>query len=300
MLSTDLRQIRYFLCAAEEKNISAAAQKLNITQPPLSRSIASLEQEIGTLLFVRGNNGLVLTKAGLLLQRRGQELLDMCGDITEQLKRLADSSTDRIVIGSNDASNVLIAPQFIKLFRKTFCNVEVISHSGSAIEIIDGLRNNEIDIGFLRFPIPNIELFDTRCLLEERWIAVTSIDYPLLKDTSKAVTLKLLSRYPLIMPSRESLHQPIIAIFNENHLTVRVRCFYFELENGLTLAKSGIGIAVMPSCTPKMFKNDNYRILEISDLNLHTYFGALKRRDDKTSEIIRNSWEIIKKHKFSI
>ena len=68
----DLRQIRYFLTVSEELNITRAAEKLHISQPPLSRSLIDLEEELGCQLLIRGKRHITLTPEGLALKRRGE------------------------------------------------------------------------------------------------------------------------------------------------------------------------------------------------------------------------------------
>lgn len=297
----DLRQIRYFLCVAEEKNFSAAAQRLHMSQPPLSRSIMSLEEEIGAPLFIRDKNGLVLTEAGNLLRHKGQELLTLHEDIMTELRSISLSKKNKIVIGSNDASNAIIVPQFMKLFHENFHNAEVISYSGTAIEICNRILDGEIDIGFLRWPFSRMELFDIHQLSsEEEYVAIAAKGSPIAKGRRAPLTLATLAGCPLIMPSRESLYLPIVNAFTKNGLTPDIRCYYFEIENGIALAKQGLGVSIMPSFAPKMTNSADFSVLEISDLNEVTYFTAIKRRGDELSPVMAKSWELIKKHKFEL
>ena len=73
----DIRQIRYFLTVAEEMNITKAAQKLNLSQPPLSRALMDLEEELGCQLMIRGKRQITLTPEGLALRRRGEQMLSL-------------------------------------------------------------------------------------------------------------------------------------------------------------------------------------------------------------------------------
>lgn len=291
----DLRQLRYFLCIAEEKNFSAAAQKLHMSQPPLSRSIMVLEEEIGAPLFIREKNGLVLTDAGKLLQLKGIELINLHEYIMAELRSITFSGKNKIVIGSNDASNALIVPQFIKLFHENFHNAEINSYSGTANEITNRILSGEIDIGFLRWPLSGMEFFDMHKLHEGRWVAALSASHQLLKEGINGISLEILSSYPLIMPSRESLYLPIVNAFTEKTLTPDIQCYYFELENGVILAKQGVGIAIIPNCTQRMFRDNDYKIMEITDLNETTFFSAINRKDANLSPVVNKSWEIIKK-----
>ena len=85
----DLRSLNYFTVVAEELNFTRAAQRLNMSQPPLSNQIRNLEEELGTQLFVRGGRSLQLTEAGLLLYRRAEQLLDLAERTREEVSSFA-------------------------------------------------------------------------------------------------------------------------------------------------------------------------------------------------------------------
>lgn len=78
--------MRYFLTVAKEQSFTKAAEQLHITQPTLSRQLASLEDELGTTLFNRGGHSVTLTDAGLLLKRRALEIIDLEDNILIQKK----------------------------------------------------------------------------------------------------------------------------------------------------------------------------------------------------------------------
>lgn len=85
----EIRVLRYFLAAAQEENITRAAEKLHLTQPTLSRQLSDLEEELGQVLFLRGKRKITLTEAGRLLQRRAGEILELC-EKTEREIRAAE------------------------------------------------------------------------------------------------------------------------------------------------------------------------------------------------------------------
>ena len=84
----DLRALRYFVTVAEELNITRAAEKLNMSQPPLSNQMKALEEELGTQLFIRGKRHLTLTDAGTVLYRRAQQLLELSEQTQEEVRSL--------------------------------------------------------------------------------------------------------------------------------------------------------------------------------------------------------------------
>ena len=95
----DLRQIRYFLTVAEERNITRAADRLHISQPPLSRALMDLEEELGCTLLIRGKRHVTLTAEGLALKRRGEQILALAeitkSEIMEQCPDISQVTVQR-------------------------------------------------------------------------------------------------------------------------------------------------------------------------------------------------------------
>ena len=81
----DLRTLQYFVTIVEEKTITAAAEKLHMTQPPLTMQLHALERELGCSLFRREGRGLKLTDAGRQMYRRATEILNMCANAKQEM-----------------------------------------------------------------------------------------------------------------------------------------------------------------------------------------------------------------------
>lgn len=106
----ELRVLKYFLTVAREESITKAAEALYITQPTLSRQIAELEEEIGTLLFVRSNRNVTLTDAGRLFRRRVEEMLELEEKIKDEFSGKEESLSGTVSIGMAEASSANIVP----------------------------------------------------------------------------------------------------------------------------------------------------------------------------------------------
>ncbi len=95
----NLRSLSYFVAVAEELNISRAAEKLNMSQPPLSTQIKNLEYDLNTTLFVRGKRQLMLTESGQLLYRRAKEIINLADKAEEEILALTKGLSGTITIG---------------------------------------------------------------------------------------------------------------------------------------------------------------------------------------------------------
>src|SRR5215510_8285727 len=95
----ELRQLRYFVAVARERNFSRASEVLHIAQPPLSRQIQQLEEELGVVLVDRSRRPLTLTEAGRFLYEQAGQVLARVDHIREQTRRIGKSGRERFIIG---------------------------------------------------------------------------------------------------------------------------------------------------------------------------------------------------------
>ena len=113
----ELRVLRYFLTVAKEQSFTKAAEQLHITQPTLSRQLAALEEELGTVLFNRGGRNVTLTDEGILLKRRALEIIDLEDKIREEFKesQVVDGT---ITIGCGEFAAVELLAQICERYRR--------------------------------------------------------------------------------------------------------------------------------------------------------------------------------------
>ena len=100
----ELRTLRYFLAAAQEGNITRAAESLHLTQPTLSRQIMDLERELGVTLVLRGKNGLTLTDDGILFRQRAQEIVELADRLEKNFAGRQSDISGMVVIGASEVA----------------------------------------------------------------------------------------------------------------------------------------------------------------------------------------------------
>ena len=133
----DLRSLNYFTVVAEELNFTRAAQRLNMSQPPLSNQIRNLEEELGTQLFVRGGRSLQLTEAGLLLYRRAEQLLDLAERTREEVSSFAMGLSGTLCLGSVAGLAAFLTGRWLAGFREEYPLVRFEIANGSSDDISD-------------------------------------------------------------------------------------------------------------------------------------------------------------------
>ena len=145
----NLKQLEYFSAVAEAKSISLAARNLHVAQPPISRQLALLEDELGVCLFLRTNKGVELTEAGRSLYRQSQNLFQDMRMIVDSVRDINAGMRGLLKIGMI-YSNISIALQYLKEFRAQYPQVELYVRLGSPGDLLEDLNKGDLHLLFLR------------------------------------------------------------------------------------------------------------------------------------------------------
>ena len=146
----DLRSLRYFVAVAEERHVGRAANRLHMTQPPLSRAIRQLEDELGAALFERTPKGVALTSAGTVLYAEAGALLGQADRIRDRVTAAAGEAT--LTIGTLADAAEHVSAQLVPLFRKHHPRVTVSIHEADLGDPAAGLRSGRVDVALTRTP----------------------------------------------------------------------------------------------------------------------------------------------------
>jgi DNA-binding transcriptional LysR family regulator len=236
-----LKQLRYFTTVAEERQITAAAEKLHIAQPPLSHQLAMLENELGVLLLKRGPHGVELTDAGELFCRRAKQILDMTASAAREAESFGKGMHGVLSIGTVSSSGGTVPCPEMLAFTKDYPEVRFEIHEGNTYAIIEMLEKGIIDLGVVRTPFP-AERFHCRFSQPEPMAAVSTPEHSL--GGENGVTLEELSRHPLIIYRRfEGL---IRETFASKALPLNICCLNDDARTTYTWAMKGFGVGILP------------------------------------------------------
>ena len=147
----DIRQLKYFITVAEEQNIGRAAVRLHISQPPLTRQIKIMEDELGVLLFKRTHWGVELTQAGESLLDQARNIKSQVELVKEYAQRAGRGQVGRIDVGIYGSAMLNIIPQIINSFVATHPDVKVVLHTLTKGRQIEALHQGRILIAFERY-----------------------------------------------------------------------------------------------------------------------------------------------------
>jgi DNA-binding transcriptional LysR family regulator len=245
-VTVEFRELRYFTVLCEELHFSRAAERLHISQSPLSQTIAQLERKLGTRLLDRSSRYVRVTPAGQVLLEHSQRLLEELEDAVGATRRAGEGGSLRIAVGP--VSREAILPALRHELDERFPNlvVEVVEEVGDAM--LDGLLHGASDVVIMLSP-PDRTDVDFKPLRRDRPIAVVHHDHPLAKRSS--VTLDELAQHTLVLnprPLARGSHDVVLSLFH-GHKPASTRIA--ELNSGAFWdAMLAGGFAVLPSSAP--------------------------------------------------
>ena len=280
----ELRHLRYFCVVAEELNLTCAAERRHMSQPPLSRQIKQLEQEVGAELFERGPRGLRLTPTGLFFQQHALQILEKVDATLEATRRMARSK--RVLFGIGFVPSVFYGqlPLLVRDLRQKD-NVELSLAELTTVQQIQALKAGRIDMGFGRMRIDDPEV-EQEVLFDEPIMAAVPCGHPLEGTTP---TLEELSRYPLILfpaKPRPSMADIMLGMFRRQGLKVEVVQEANELQTALGLVASEIGISLVPEQV-KRVRRDGVSFVYLADKTLVSPVLCSRRRGEAPSPIMQ-------------
>ena len=199
----DLRSLRYFVTVAEELNITRAAEKLHMSQPPLSAQIKSLEEELDTLLFIRGKRRLGLTESGQLLYRRAKEILSLAEKTQSEVHSMGEGMRGTISIGLVEGMAPDIAAEWFAGFIGTYPNIRFRILDGSTDDLLEKMRTGLISLAVITSPCDH-SLLHSFHVGAERIAALINKTHPLALKEGDEIDVKDLEGENLIVPSRRA------------------------------------------------------------------------------------------------
>ena len=285
----DIRQLRYFAAIAEEGQITRAAKKLHMAQPPLSYQLKTLEEEFGQSLFERNGKVMELTEAGKLLYERTNELFRWVEETMHDVQQVGEGLKGTLSIGSVKSSFSYL-PSRIKKFRDDYPNITFQLYEGDSYRIAEYLRNRDIEIGIVRLPL-DLHDFHSWPLPADQFVCVLPKD----ANPPDKVHMHDLAELPIMLLHRVrgiGLYELVMDTCQEHGLELNVICHCPDTSMLLTLVRSGVGAALLPLSAIPPFYSEWLTIKEIEGLHIKSESAVIwlkSRRLSKQAERFMSS-----------
>ncbi|MBD9448060.1 LysR family transcriptional regulator [Rhizobium sp. RHZ01] len=259
----DLRQLRYFVTVARERNFSRAAELLHIAQPPLSRQIQQLEDELGVVLVDRSQRPIALTEAGRFLYEQATHILLRTEYIIEQTRKIGSSKRERFVIGCVGSTLYGGIPDLVRRMRHLWPDLDIEIREMMSTEQVSALKERRIDLGFGRVRFNDREV-ERLTLREERLVVALPKHHPLSASEEPIDLASLAHETVILYPSvpRPSFADEVMSLFAELGIAHSQIEEVREIQTALGMVAAGAGVCIIPSASQRQRPDDvSYRTI---------------------------------------
>jgi DNA-binding transcriptional LysR family regulator len=281
----ELRHLRYFVAVAQARNFTRAAEALRIAQPPLSRQVQQLEDELGLDLIEAGSRPLRLTEAGRLFFEQAVQVLERVDEMKAMVARLHESDRSRFSMGFVASTLYGRLPEVIRSYRAARPSVELVLLEMTSVEQIAALKEGRIDVGFGRIPFDDPALI-RQLLRNEKLLAAVPDNHAVLRRAG-ALRLADLAVIPLIVyprAPRPSYADQVLSLFREAGLKPPFVHEVRELQTALGLVAAEEGFCLVPASVETLRRdNVTYRPLDAVDAVSPIIMSS--RKGDRSPEI---------------
>lgn len=262
----DIHKLNAFVAVVEESNISKAAVRLHMQQPPLTRLIQSLEQELDTQLLKRLPRGVEATEAGKVLYQEAITILAHAQSIPRRVQNIAQGKEGQLNVGFTHSVGLHpFLPTVLRAFRDQFPQVSIYLEEESSSALIDAVINEKLDIVFLRKPAPRQRKLRSQHVLNEPLMVALPNNH-CLAQTDGVIQLSDLEPYEFVLYRRlggQDLFDNIMASCYQAGFSPHVVQEAPRLTSSLNLIAAGIGLSIVPASIQDFWnKQIIYKVLE--------------------------------------
>lgn len=249
----ELRHLRYFVAVAEARSLKLAAEnKLNTTQPSLSRQIRDLEEEVGASLFVRGSKGVELTPAGRVFLDHARVMLSQAEVAVQSARQIAYPTKPSFALGFMIGHDTTWLPGALRLLRDDLPNIHIVISTQNSPQLATALLHGGIDVAFLRREDGSDDLA-FRTLVDEPFEVFLPADHPLaaksaisLADLVSQTFISVSGTALSISGKQPALRRAIDRFMHENDIEIRPSHEVDNLGGVVSLIASTRGMALLP------------------------------------------------------
>jgi DNA-binding transcriptional LysR family regulator len=279
----ELRQLRYFVAVAEELHFRRAADRLHMSQPPLSHQIRLLEDELGVELLARTRRRVEMTPAGDAFLRDARAILAELDRAAHNARRIHEGQTGTLRVSFAGSALLSLVPRVVQRLGVTHPAIDIELHERSTSDQILALASGATDLGLAPLPVGDADV-DVEVLVRERTVAAVPVGHPLAR--ARRLTLRLLAEYPFVLFPREQApgyHDLLMTSVTSAGTPPRVIQQAAETQTIIGLVAAGVGVSLVPASVQQLaLEGVAYRpVADAPDTEL----AALIRRGERTGLI---------------
>ena len=280
----EIKDLYYFKTVVDAKSILRASKELHIAQPPLSRTMKNLENELNTKLFIRGRE-LKLTESGKLLYEKALTILDLSNNIKSEINELDKKLNQTINLGIVSSSTSLLynnhlLDKFIKKYPNTKFNIT----ESNTFKLLDYLDKRLINIAITRTPF-NTELYDYIILDKEPMVLTSN------KQKKEEISIKEISKLNVVVYRR--FYDILNNLFKKYKAKLNIVALVDDAKTAILLASSINSHAIVPRGAYETFSNNLY-YSKINEESLYTSLTIIKRKNEELDDIYNKFIDTIK------
>lgn len=304
-LELNLRQFRYAQVLAEKQSFSLAADELNISQPSLSQYVKRLENELGVVLFDRGNGTTVrLTDAGRVYLEAGKRILDTERQMKNRFSDIDEGKTGTVVVGIAPTRCQYLMPEIVKRFEALYPGMHLIIEERFLSDLIDDAEHGLFDLCVATLPVDE-RIFSYELMMREEIVLAVPENLPVCGVLTEkagarsdrlypAVDIRLIDGADMVLLSETQPTQVLLNGFlSQYDLRVRTAVQCMSIETQFGMVKAGIGAALIPSSLAKYSKADNVRFFSLEQETPLREMAVIYRKDQYFSHAITDLKEIM-------
>jgi DNA-binding transcriptional LysR family regulator len=287
----DTDSLQAFIAVARAASFSQAAQQLHLTQPAVSKRIATLEKSLGSRLFDRLGRQIVLTEAGQTLLPRAQQIIQELGDCRQALLNLSGQVSGRLVIATSHHIGLHRLPPLLRAYVENFPQVQLdlrFTDSELGCEMVE---NSAAELGIITLPLQPSKELTCKAIWNDPLIVIANHDHPL--AGSAPVHPKQLAQHPAILPGEITFTRRLVDEFFKRHnVELQVAFATNYLETIKTMVNVGLGWSVLPAT---MCGNGLVR-LAVSDFQIQRTLGTVQHNGRTLSNAAQSLLDLIAQH----
>lgn len=273
----DLRHLRYFIAVAEELHFTRAARRLHIAQPPMSRQIRELEEELGVTLFNRARRQVELTEAGQVFLVKARQVLRAAESAVLETQRAERGETGKLAVGFFEQTAYTLLPPILRAFHQRFPEVDVQLRWFPVIGQVEALEQGEVDIAFVR-PVADLSALSKQLLLTESFVVAVPASHRF--ATRDAVSIEECADERIINYTQHlapDYHAAIMRACALAGFVPQRPLDVGQVYTALGLVSAGVGIAFAPASVQRVrFDGLLYKPLRGQPLESVTYLAWLQ------------------------